>query len=132
MALIVADTDVLIDALRGRAPAARAIEDLLRSRRLATTAITRLELGVGAQLATQRSAVTALLATMPVLPLDAEAAAVAARVGASLRTAGKAIPMADLAIAGICLTLDLSLFTRNRRHFERIDGLRLVEAERFG
>jgi predicted nucleic acid-binding protein len=30
-----------------------------------------------------------------------------------------------LAIAGICLSLDLPLLTRNRRHFERIERLRL-------
>jgi tRNA(fMet)-specific endonuclease VapC len=127
--LIVADTDVLIDALRGRSPAAQVIEDLLRSRRLATTAISRLELGVGAQNASQRTAVQALLAAVPILPLDADAAGIASEVGATLRSSGQTIPLADLAIAGICLALDVALLTRNRRHFERIDGLRLVEPD---
>ena len=44
-----------------------------------------------------------------------------------LRRQRDPIPMADLAIAGICLELGASLLTRNRRHFERIEGLRLEE-----
>jgi predicted nucleic acid-binding protein len=34
--------------------------------------------------------------------------------------------MADSLIAGIALVNDLSLLTRNRKHFERIEGLRLL------
>lgn len=127
--MIIADTDVLIDTLRGYAPVARTIEDLLRSRRLATTAISRLELGVGAQSDSHRTAVEALLAAVPVLPLDSDAAGIAARIGADLRSEGQAIPLADLAIAGICLGLDVPLLTRNREHFERITGLRLAELQ---
>lgn len=64
---------------------------------------------------------------MLTLPLDAEAATLAVRAGASLRVSGATIPMADLAIGGICLSLGVPLLTRNRRHFDRIEGLRLVE-----
>ncbi|MEX2529018.1 MAG: type II toxin-antitoxin system VapC family toxin [Gemmatimonadota bacterium] len=42
---------------------------------------------------------------------------------------GSPLPMADLAIAGICLELGASLLTRNRRHFERIEALRLEVVE---
>ena len=37
-----------------------------------------------------------------------------------------AIGMADSLIAGIALTADLALLTRNRRHFERVEGLMLA------
>jgi predicted nucleic acid-binding protein len=33
--------------------------------------------------------------------------------------------MADCLQAGTCLRFDLPFATRNRKHFERIDGLRL-------
>ena len=124
--MIVADTDVLIDALRGEAAVAGLIAKLLRERRLATTAITRLELGVGASTAQEKASVDQLLAAIPVLALDAESAGLAAEVGASLRTAGQSVPFADLAIAGICLRLGAELLTRNRRHFERVEGLALT------
>jgi tRNA(fMet)-specific endonuclease VapC len=35
--------------------------------------------------------------------------------------------MADCLIAGIALAEDEALLTRNRRHFERVPGLRLVD-----
>jgi tRNA(fMet)-specific endonuclease VapC len=125
--LIVADTDVLIDALEGVTGITDLVEDLLRGRRLATTAITRVELGVGAATPGERRRVADLLASVPVLPLDAQAAERAGEVGACLRASGRGIPMADLSIAGICLSLDVPLLTRNWTHFERIDGLRLAD-----
>jgi tRNA(fMet)-specific endonuclease VapC len=37
--------------------------------------------------------------------------------------------MADCLQAGICLRHDLALATRNRKHFERIPELRLVDID---
>jgi predicted nucleic acid-binding protein len=42
---------------------------------------------------------------------------------------GQAIGMGDGLIAGIALAHGLPLYTRNSRHFERVAGLKLVEAE---
>jgi predicted nucleic acid-binding protein len=63
--MIVADTDVLIDALRGEPVICDLIKNLLRERRLATTAITRLELGVGASSTQEKASVGAILAALP-------------------------------------------------------------------
>jgi tRNA(fMet)-specific endonuclease VapC len=38
--------------------------------------------------------------------------------------------MADSLIAGIALEHDLPLLTRNRKHFSRVPGLKLVEIAR--
>ena len=46
---------------------------------------------------------------------------------ARLRNTGLLIPDFDLAIAATALEHDLTLITHNRRHFGRIDGLRLYE-----
>jgi tRNA(fMet)-specific endonuclease VapC len=127
VALIIADTDVLIDALNGRPDVTPLIEDLLGARRLATMAITRLELGVGAGTPERWNRVRTLLSALPILPLDADSAGLAARIGATLQDRGQPLPMADLAIGGICLHFDAALLTRNHRHFGRIEGLRLAE-----
>ena len=37
--------------------------------------------------------------------------------------------MADSLIAGIALARNLPLFTRNRKHFERVPNLKLIELE---
>jgi len=125
--VIVVDTDILIDALEGRPVVTQVVEDLLRSRRIATTAISRIELGVGAATPEDRRRVESLIAAMPVLPVDGDAGRLAGERGAVLRAAGASIPLADLAIASVCLALDVPLLTRNQKHFRRIEGLRLAD-----
>lgn len=123
MALTVADSDVLIDALRGREPAATRVVEEVQSGRLATTAVTAFELLSGAREERARSAVEALLATLTILPLDEAASRAAAEVQCRLEAEGVPIGMADYLIAGICLSRSAVLLTRNRRHFERVRGL---------
>jgi predicted nucleic acid-binding protein len=51
-----------------------------------------------------------------------------ARTRAGLRARGILIPDLDLLIAATALEHDLTLLTRNRRHFDRITGLKLYQA----
>lgn len=123
--MIVADTDVLIDALRGRKPAADRIALELETTSLATTAVTAFELRSGALSPRAAEQVERLLAPLPILPLDEEAAGRAAEVRRALEAEGSPIGMADYLIAGICLARSALLLTRNRAHFERVPGLPL-------
>jgi tRNA(fMet)-specific endonuclease VapC len=123
--MIIAESDVLIDALRGRSPSAERITLELGTGGLATTTISAFELWSGAR--TDRSArqVASLLSAMPILPLDRDAATRAAEVRRQLEAAGTPIGMADYLIAGICLARSALLLTRNRAHFDRVAGLTL-------
>jgi predicted nucleic acid-binding protein len=123
--MTVADTDVLIDYLAGQGEAA-AVDGLLRRGALATTVISRFELLSGAKSTRQKNEVSALLAAVPSLSLDAPAADTASEIRRSLERSGNSIGMADSLIAGIAVTAGLPLLTRNRRHFERIPGLQLA------
>jgi predicted nucleic acid-binding protein len=125
VALIVADSDVLIDALRGRAPAQARIARALEAQELATTSVTLFELLSGAKSAASQSKVEQLLEALPILPFDPEASRVAAQVRRTLEAAGQAIGMAAYQIAGICLSHSAAFLTRNLAHFERVPGLRL-------
>lgn len=109
--MILADTDVLIDYLAGIDPVRGQIWAYAEVDRLQTSAITCFELLSGATKGRRGEAIRGLLAALPVLPLDRDAA----------------VGMGDSLIAGIALTYDLPLFTRNRKHFERVPGLKLVE-----
>jgi len=51
---------------------------------------------------------------------------------ALLRGQGTLIPDMDLLIASTALVHDLTLMTRNERHFRRVSGLRLYRPERDG
>jgi tRNA(fMet)-specific endonuclease VapC len=123
--MIVADSDVLIDALRGKEPSLSRIALELGTGSLATTSITVFELRSGARTAAEREKVERLLAPLVVLPFDEPAARAAADARLALEATGQTIGTADLLIAGICLSRDGVLLTRNRAHFERVKGLRL-------
>lgn len=123
--MIVADTDVLIDFLRAREPAAGRVALELRAG-LATTAVTAVELMSGARTAAQRAVVAELLDGLTILPLGSSEATRAAAVRLELEARGEAIGMADCLIAGTCLAREAMLLTRNRKHFERVPGLSLA------
>jgi tRNA(fMet)-specific endonuclease VapC len=123
--VIVADSDVLIDFLGGRNPAADRVAFELDRGQLATTAVSRFELLAGARNDRQDRLIRDLLAALFTLPFDETAADEAARVRRALEAGGTPIGMGDSLIAGIVLANDGVLLTRNRRHFERVAGLTL-------
>jgi tRNA(fMet)-specific endonuclease VapC len=125
VAVIVADTDVLIDYLQGSPPASDRIARELEGGRLATTAVTRFELLAGARTARQEDVVRELLEALRCYPLDEDAADRAAAVRRSLEKDGQGIGMGDSLIAGITLARDAILLTRNVRHFQRVPDLTL-------
>jgi tRNA(fMet)-specific endonuclease VapC len=124
--MIVADTDVLIDFLAGQDPAAARVALEIQSGDLATTAVTRFELLAGARDRTAEDLVLRLLDALHTLPLDRAAADRGAAIQRSLGRKGGGIGMADSLIAGIVLAHDGMLLTRNRKHFERVEGLKLA------
>ena len=123
--MIVADSDVLIDFLRGRGDFARRVELELQSSWFATTAITAFELRSGARTPRQKNAVETLLDAMAVLPFGVEEARIAAEIRIDMETGGRPIGMADYMIAAVCIATDSVLLTRNRKHFERVKDLKL-------
>lgn len=123
--MIVADTDVLIDFLTGKGEAG-AVERLLEKRAIATTVISRFELLSGAKSRKQVERLRQLLEVLPSLVLDDAAADSASGIRQALEKTGSPIGMADSLIAGIVISNGASLLTRNRRHFERVPGIRLA------
>ena len=127
--MIVADTDVLIDFLAGREPSAGRVARELERGNLWATVITRFEMLSGARGAREMRIVSELLDSMKIVPLDVCAADRAAVVRRALERKGVGIGMADSLIAGMALHVGGTLLTRNRRHFERVEGLDLVPLE---
>jgi tRNA(fMet)-specific endonuclease VapC len=123
--VIVADTDVLIDFLEGRSPAAERIVLELDRGQLQTTVISRFELLAGARTGTQQKVVGELLVTVPCLALDEQGADTAAEIRRTLERDGAGIGMADSLIAGTVVSHRGVLLTRNGRHFARVPGLAL-------
>ncbi|MBI2898499.1 MAG: type II toxin-antitoxin system VapC family toxin [Deltaproteobacteria bacterium] len=126
--MIVADTDVLIDARRGKEPALTRIDGEIARGTLATTTVTAFELWTGARSTNEAERVDALLASIEVLALDHQAAREAGRLRRELQAKGEPIGIADCLIAGICLSRGLPLLTRNVGHFGRVEGLTVEDA----
>ena len=124
--MIVADTDVMIDSLRGTDPAWSRIDLELSTGRLATTVITAFELLSGARRSTQRTRIEDLLSAMTILPLEPEAGEIATGIRRHLESRGEGIGLADYLIAGIRLSRNAMLLTRNRGHFQRVQDLHLA------
>lgn len=122
--LVIADTDLIIDFLRGREPGASRVEHWLREGRLRLTAVTAFELRLGTDFISRRTRIETLLRRRT-LPLDALGALEAGKVFVALRAKGRGIDVKDSLQAGVCLRFDLPFATRNIRHFERVPGLRL-------
>ncbi|MBI4617434.1 MAG: type II toxin-antitoxin system VapC family toxin [Planctomycetes bacterium] len=125
--MIVADSDVLIDFLRGAEPVAGRMAIEIGTGRLCTTAMSAFEIRSGSRGRRQADAIERLLDALQVLPIDHEAARRAAEVRCALEKEGKPIGLADYLVAGVCLSLGAMLLTRNRREFGRVPGLSLAE-----
>jgi tRNA(fMet)-specific endonuclease VapC len=120
----VLDSDVLIDYLRGAGAGwdlLRRIRDTLEFR---ITSVTAFELALGRTFPSD--AARSLLAA-PCLNLTRAAAVRGGEMLRELRAEGAAIDMRDAMQAGICLTADAPLITRNLRHFERVRGLAVTD-----
>lgn len=122
------DSDWLIDAFLGM-PAAVDVLARLRTEGLAVSIVSYGELFEGAMGASNPHAeinrFRTFLERLTLLPLTDPIMEVFARNRADLRRQGRLIPGLDLLIAATAIQHDLTLLTRNARHFGRIPELRL-------
>lgn len=125
------DTDWLIDVLSGIASASTTIERLSPAG-IGISIITVGELYEGAVLSPDPQGALhryqEFLAAFPALPLSEPIMYRFAALRARLRQAGNLIPDLDLLIAATALEHDLTVLTRNLRHYERIPDLVVYRA----
>ena len=123
--LLVADTDLVIDFLRGRGAGAQLLPEWIRGRRLRLSAVTLFELRSGQDWTRRGDRIEALFLHGP-LPFDRAAALHAGAIETDLRARGASIGVADVQQAGICMSLNLPLATRNQSRFTRVPDLELI------
>jgi len=123
------DTDDVVDFLQGRSDVVHVVNGLTDRGEAATSVVTFGEVlegilyGRDAHSAERRFEEWLLVVT--ILPVDEAIARRFAGIRGDLRRTGMLIPDADLLIAATALHYDLTLVTRNRRHFARVPGIRL-------
>jgi tRNA(fMet)-specific endonuclease VapC len=132
--VIVLDTDVIIEYLRGQPHVVEGVTRLLEEgETLTTTAVNAAELHRGAVGPRTRREMLAslheLLTRLDALPLDGRAARRYGALAAGLDRAGQTMPLADGLVAAIALENGGRLLTLNKRHFARVPALELVDLE---
>jgi tRNA(fMet)-specific endonuclease VapC len=120
------DTGLLIDFLKGREPAASAVEKAVKEYACYVTSITVYELLFGVARTKREIGEQALLGVMIVLPLSDTAARRAANLHAELISRNQDIGVKDVLIAAICLEEALPILTTNERHFSRVQDLKTI------
>ena len=126
------DSTILIDLLKGDAPAVSKIEELKAGCTFYTTAVNIYEIMRGINMLkkgkeTHLQAMQILLSSIIILQFDLGSSEKAAAIYSELRGRGIEIDEADYLIAGICLSNGIDmLITRNDKHFLQVKGLKTV------
>jgi len=124
---LILDTDIIIDHLRKHT---EVVKIVLRHYETAITAINHYELlSVPFLSENQLASLNQVLQIVDIIPFDKQASESAAEVWNILRSRGKLIGVMDTHIAGICVSRNLPLLTRNTDHFQRVPGLELISPE---
>jgi tRNA(fMet)-specific endonuclease VapC len=128
--MMVLDTTILIDALRGKDAALRKIAELEKTEEtICTTQINALELYKGAYLPTKSDEdlqkVKKLLDAFVILPINGDTYEWFAALSAELKSRGESINHFDELIAAISMT-NVAEVVSSDSHFKRIPGLGVV------
>lgn len=125
--IVLVDTSILIDYYRKTDKEKSIWINLVRQGySFAISAVTKYEIYSGAtpgQLAFWDS----VLQAITVMPLDEAAVDTAVATNRALKKKRKQIDLADLFIAATAIANSLPLATLNRKHFDRIDTLELMD-----
>ena len=125
--VILVDTSILIDYYRKTNKENSAWIGLIdRGYEFAVSAITKYELYSGAT-QSQIEFWNSILVAIPVIPFDESCVDTAVQINSALKRKRKQIDLADLFIAATAMNQNLSIATLNKKHFDRIDGLTIVE-----
>ncbi len=126
---VVLDTDVIIKHLRGHLP--KLIAGLEETSEIATTRVNAFELYYGAykskDVEKNLNSTKGLLGTLAVLEFDERAAERSGQTLAHLEAEGATLDPRDIFIGCIALENGHAVLTMNRKHFERIPNLQVIE-----
>lgn len=103
------------------------MQQLVEDGALEIAAATASEVLSGARSGLQVRAVEALAGTATVVPLGLPAGRMSAALRRHLDRRGEGIGAMDPLIAGTAIQAGAALVTRNRRHFDRVPGLRVLD-----
>jgi len=134
---VILDSSVVIEAERQQLNVVQFLKQIVQNigeQEAALSSITVAELAHGIYRANteerrtrRRAFLDDLKATVPVYPITDSTAELVGKIGGESSAKGVTIPLDDLLIGTCALERGYAVATRNRRHFQKIPGLKLVE-----
>ena len=125
MALMLIDTDILIDVARSIAPALDRLEHEEQSSTLAISAITKMELIVGCRNRGELQQLNDFLQRYQLIPLSEPISAQATKLMTAYYLS-HGLLIADAVVAATAITLNVPLLSKNQRDYRFIAGLSLL------
>jgi tRNA(fMet)-specific endonuclease VapC len=130
--MVCLDTSFIIDFLRGKEIARNALLEINKEKEdVYITAPSIIELTRGVNLKGNKLKETEnireFLSSFQVLDLDTDCAFLSGTVQSELEEKGEMIGLMDVMIGSIALHNEEALLTRNKKHFEKIKDLRIIE-----
>jgi predicted nucleic acid-binding protein len=124
VALIIIDTDILIDVGRGESLAIERLQSLVEQFQLVISAVTQMELIVGCRNKVEQQELEKFLQHFQVLKLTEQITDRAVNLLEQYRLS-HGLLIADALIAATALVYDEAFITKNQRDYRFIDGLKL-------
>lgn len=124
---MVIDTGIFIEHLRAKNKLETVLAKIPDDTLLCVSSVTLFELYSGATSPQKIEDVKRITANLIHLSFSADVAEEAANIYRQLRAVNQLIDMRDIFIAATAVANELPLLTFNRKHFDRISGLRLME-----
>jgi tRNA(fMet)-specific endonuclease VapC len=131
--VICLDSTVIIDFLKGRKEAVEVVKKYKEDNSLVVTEISVFEIFLGIYLKklidnNELTKVREFFKSIEVLPFDNLSGEIASKIYSSLSKKGELIEQNDIFIASIMNKNGCKkIITRNKKHFSRIDGLKVLD-----
>ncbi|RZF59786.1 type II toxin-antitoxin system VapC family toxin [Sphingobacterium corticibacterium] len=123
---MVADTGIFIEHLRAKDKLSTTLYKIADGTEIYLSSVTLYELHMGAITPEKVKDVEIITESFVTLPFTDQIAQKAAEIYHVLRKRNQMIEFRDIFIAATCLVHDLSIVTLNKKHFKRIDNLKVL------
>jgi len=122
---MVADSGIFIEHLRAKDKLTTSLYEISENTVIYISAVTVYELYMGATTKGKEADVRTITGNFTVLPFTDAVAQKAAEIYHKLRLNNQMIEFRDIFIAATCIVNELPLLTLNKKHFERVAGLKI-------
>lgn len=119
------DTDVIINSLNSKEFGKKLLKLKNKGVSLYTTAINTFELSKGVR-EKERENLENFFSGLNILNFDKKSSEKAAQIFNELKKQGNSLDIADIMIASIAIANNQTLWTKNKKHFQRIPELVLI------